>query len=113
MGLLTRAGALAMLGLCLMVGPASAQSVSHTFTVDTTRDVVDNGIGDGFCRTGVAAATGCSLRAAIQAADSTAASDGIVPPAPANPYSLTRPTGSEQDAANGDLDITNPLTIDG
>src|SRR4051794_19788825 len=114
MGPFTRAAALATLGLCLVVGPASAQSVSHRFTVDTTRDVVDNGIGDGFCRTGVAAPTGCSLRAAIQEANFTPAADVIVLPANANPYGLTISSGSPEDlSVSGDLDVTNPLTIEG
>jgi len=94
-------------------GPLSAE-VSATpqtcgdFQVDTTADTVDNNIGDGFCADGTSA---CSLRAAIQEANSLAGAQTIC--VPGGTYTLTIPGTLEDAAATGDLDITDDLTING
>src|SRR3954467_14287296 len=112
MGLLTRSAALAILGLCLMAGPAAAQG-PRTFTVNNTGDGGDVNIGNGACSAN-SLTTVCTLRAAIQEANSTTDADTVILPANANPYTLTLSSPTPEDAsATGDLDITQPLTIDG
>ncbi len=52
--------------------------VAATFTVDSTFEAPDSNVGDGLCRTGTITAPGpCTLRAAIQEANATAAADTI------------------------------------
>src|SRR5215213_1017494 len=104
-----RTALLALLLLCLTVAPAHAQ-VSQTFTVNTTSDGTDFSPGDGSCSAGDGTPV-CTLRAAIQEANSTAATaDTIV--VPASTYHLTR-FGVDDNAFNGDLDINSPITITG
>jgi CSLREA domain-containing protein len=55
--------------------------------------------------------TGCSLREAIAAANGDATADTIT--LPAGLYTLTRTGNPEDDNARGDLDIIQPLTING
>src|SRR3954452_9368579 len=110
MGPLTRAAALAILLAALIAAPASAD----TFTVNTTLDGTDSTSTDGICSASLPGVTACTLRAAIQQSNSTPAADIIVLPANANPYNLTIASGSPEDlSASGDLDITQPITIDG
>jgi CSLREA domain-containing protein len=80
------------------VVPGSAAAA--TFTVNTTLDAADALPGDGTCATAVGQ---CSLRAAIEEANADAVSDNIV--LPSGEYHL--------DAAGGDLDVSQPLTIGG
>lgn len=68
------------------------------FTVTTTDDT-----NDGSCDAGH-----CSLREAVIAANASAGADFIQ--VEAGTYTLTR-TGNDDSAANGDLDITGPLSI--
>lgn len=70
------------------------------FVVTKTADTVD-----GTCN------ADCSLREAIIAADITAAADTIQ--LPAGLYTLSIPATGSDSTANGDLDITNDLTIQG
>ncbi|MBI3250131.1 MAG: CSLREA domain-containing protein [Deltaproteobacteria bacterium] len=70
------------------------------FVVTKTADTVD-----GACN------ADCSLREAIIAANTTAATDTIQ--LPAGLYTLSIPATGSDSAANGDLDITNDLTIQG
>src|SRR5207237_5592436 len=67
-----------------------------TFDVDNTADAVDAAPGDGHCAT---AATGCTLRAAIQEANAFAGSDVIN--LPAGVYLLTIAGAAEDLAATG------------
>ncbi len=90
--------------------PASA-SPSATFTVNTQLDGVDMNIGDGLCDIDPAPGQQCSLRAAIQEANATAAADTII--LPAGLYPLNVLGANEDAAATGDLDITEPLTLQG
>lgn len=67
----------ALSGIATLAVPVAA--AGHTFTVRATGDRGDRDIGDGRCDTTAAAATTkCTLRAAIQEADSDAAEDRIV-----------------------------------
>ena len=78
-----------------------------TISVNTTDDELNND-GD------------CSLREAIQAANTDAAVDACVPGSgddtitlPSGTYTLTRAGANEDGNATGDLDITDNLTING
>lgn len=100
------------------------------FVVDSTNDTADVLLGDGLCSDGA----NCTLRAAIMEANATVGADTIT--VPAGTYTLTIPgvdercdgavpcTGSgtvgdpyvpqiEANAAIGDLDITEDVTITG
>ncbi|MEZ4862432.1 MAG: Ig-like domain repeat protein [Caldilineaceae bacterium] len=70
-----------------------------TFTVTKPADT-----NDGACN------ADCSLREAIIAANAAPGADVIT--LPAGTYTLSR-TGVDNSAANGDLDVTGPLTING
>jgi len=85
----------------------TSTAFAATFTVDSTFDAVDANIGNGVCATSNGV---CTLRAAIQEANSTGTADTIV--LPDGRYSITI-SGSDNVAAVGDLDITQPLTITG
>lgn len=80
--------------LAVTQAPAAAVSFSVTTTDDTN---------DGSCDVGH-----CSLREAVIAANANPGDDAIL--LPAGTYTLTR-TGADDTAANGDLDVTGPLTI--
>jgi CSLREA domain-containing protein len=79
-----------------------------TFTVNSTADAVDAHPGDGVCAT---ATHVCTLRAAIQEANALAGADIIK--LPAGIFTLTLAGADEDDAATGDLDITDDLTLTG
>lgn len=80
-----------------------------TFTVTTTADLEDAVPGDGICR--VIGSTHCSLRAAVQEANASIATDAIR--LPAGIFQLSRVGSGEDAGRTGDLDITRPVTIDG
>lgn len=82
------------------------------FLVDTTVDAPDETI-DGVCATALAgpAEGACSLRAAIQEANSNVDSSAIS--VPDGTYALTITGADEDAAATGDLDVTSRLTIFG
>jgi CSLREA domain-containing protein len=100
--------------LALLVGAASALSLTGggpahaaTITVNTTNDEL-NSDGD------------CSLREAIQAANTDATVDACTTGSgadtitlPAGTYTLSLAGASEDANATGDLDITSVITIDG
>lgn len=86
-------------------GPATPLAL----VVDTTADTVDAALADGVC----ADSTGdCSLRAAIQESNAWPATDSITLQTGAT-YDLTRAGTGEENAATGDLDITDDVTITG
>jgi CSLREA domain-containing protein len=97
--------ALQLVGLPLAAAPASAAG-PLTLLVTSTADQPDANPGDGQCRS---AADACTLRAAIQTANANAGADRIV--LPAGTYGLTIPGADEEQAATGDLDVRDPLTI--
>jgi len=89
--------------------PAASRSAgSLTFAVNSTADLVDANIGDGLC----AAANGlCTLRAAIQEANADPGGDVIT--LPSGTYTLTITGANEEQAATGDLDVTDTVNIVG
>jgi CSLREA domain-containing protein len=95
----------ALLGL-RAAGLASAAGLH--FQVNSTADVLDANVGDGVCRTSAGA---CTLRAAIQEANAIAGADLIM--VPAGTYALEIPPLNQNLDDNGDLDITDSLTITG
>src|SRR5215211_1418473 len=112
MGPLGRVLLCALFVLCLTSGSAWGQATpGQTFTVNTTADGTDL-TNDGACNTTMLGPPICTLRAAIQEANRNGATaDTIV--VPAGTYQLTLSGGAENSAANGDLDINTPMTIDG
>jgi len=90
----------------LLLLPLSA--LAFTFTVDDSNDVIDNNIGDGICATAGAV---CTVRAAVQEANSWPGADTIV--IPAGTYNLTIAGAGETAAATGDLNISEDVTIKG
>jgi CSLREA domain-containing protein len=82
------------------------------FVVSTAADAVDAEPGDGICAT---EAGSCSLRAAIQEANALDGADSVVvpPPPAADRYRLTILGPDEDDAASGDLDVTDDLVLSG
>ena len=88
------------------VRPAAADA---NFTVNSYADIVDANPGDGLCETDI---TGdCTLRAAIQEANTLAGADTIS--IPEGTYTLTMEGAGEDLAATGDLDITEDVSITG
>ncbi|MBA4372678.1 MAG: hypothetical protein C0402_07410 [Thermodesulfovibrio sp.] len=77
-------------------------------TVNSTLDVVDANTGDGICLT---AGGLCTLRAAVQQANTASGFSCIS--VPAGIYPLTLTGDGEDDAATGDLDIRSNMVIVG
>jgi hypothetical protein len=105
---------LIVLAALLLLGYARNASASPgvTFTVNTRLDGVNISIGEGLCDIDATApGQQCSLRAAIQEANATVAADTII--LPAGLYPLDVLGAGEDAAATGDLDITEPLTLQG
>lgn len=100
----------ALLRVVLVV--ALARTVQGaTFTIDDVADLVDRAPGDGVCET---AAMTCTLRAAIQEANALPGPDRVgVSNELLDPFTLAIAGAGEDQAASGDLDITEDLTIDG
>lgn len=89
----------AVQGLVTLVAVlASSQSLAATYTVTKTADT-----NDGLCN------TDCSLREAIIAANANPGADTIS--IPAGSYLLTLSGANEDNAATGDLDIRDAVTI--
>ena len=95
---------------------ASAASAA-TYTVTTTADVTDANLSDGICDTDLGIeGEQCALRAAIQQANFASSVDTIT--LPAGTYTIDKRTcGSarcdEEQAAEDDLDVKFPVTING
>lgn len=103
MSFLTRAG---LLGICVALLPGLA--VAAVFTVNSTADLPDASPGDGVCDAGSGA---CTLRAAVQEANQTAASDTIN--VPTGVFILSRTGADEEASLVGDLDLVEPADIFG
>lgn len=102
---------LAALILAPMPAQARGRDVPHLdLLVNTTTDAVDANIGDGVCdSSAILPGNQCPLRAAIQEANAyNGALDYVKIVVPAGTYTLTVTGHSEDAAATGDLDITNP-----
>ena len=112
MGLVVRAAALALFLLALTASGAWAQATPpQTFTVNSTADATDASTTDNTCSSVAGAPGPCTLRAATMQANANPSADTIV--VPPNTYTLTLSGGSVPDDAFGDLDITQPVTING
>ena len=85
------------------------------FTVDTVLDGVDTNIGDDQCvNDTVAPGNKCTLRAAIQEANSTVGADTINLPAGTYILSIENQLeNAENESATGDLDVTTNIVING
>ncbi|MGA9333876.1 MAG: right-handed parallel beta-helix repeat-containing protein [Rudaea sp.] len=94
-----------IIALTAMLVPALAGAA--VFTVNSTDDIPDFDPGDGVCATFIT--TICTLRAAIQEANALPGSDTIRLSGD-QVYELTR-TGDDDTALNGDLDITDDVSI--
>ena len=94
--------------LVLLVFADSNLAYAANFTVNSTADAVDSNPGNGICAD---SSGNCTLRAAIMEANALAGADTIT--LPAGTYVLTIPGVNENAAAQGDLDITADLTING
>jgi large repetitive protein len=79
-----------------------------TYTVNSTADAVDAAIGNGVCATSAGV---CTLRAAVQEANSTLAADTIQ--VPAGTYQIGIAPAGDNGDASGDFDVVSPLTIVG
>jgi len=86
----------------------AGEAAAATFAVDSGVDGVDAAPGDGVC---AMAASGCSLRAAVQEANALPGADTIT--LGGGFHFLTLLGGGEDLAATGDLDVTDDLTIRG
>jgi hypothetical protein len=87
--------------------PASP-ATALIFKVNATKDKLDASLADDAC----AAANGrCTLRAAIAQANHTAGNDEII--LPAGRFNLTRPRVAATSNNEGDLDITEEVTLTG
>ena len=95
-----------IMGLALLPAPGPVDA--KTFTVTSNVDETDAAPGDGICATLSAV---CTLRAAIQEANALAGPDTII--LNKGLYLLVRGGRGEDDAATGDLDIRESLTIKG
>jgi CSLREA domain-containing protein len=99
------------LALCLALlpsAPGHAAPDALSLAVNSAFDFPDATPGDGVCET--AAGNGiCTLRAAIQEANAHAGADTITLQADTT-YLLTR-AGHDETALNGDLDITDTVTL--
>ncbi len=93
---------------CCFVGATPVRAA--TFTVNSTLDATDIIPGDGLCETAPGNGV-CTLRAAIQEANARPGPDGIL--LPSGTYVITIPADVEPDAAFGDLNIVEDLTITG
>ena len=87
---------------------SSVTAFAANFTVDSTTDAVDANIGNGTCAT---AANECTLRAAVQEANTAAGPHTIT--LPAGLFPLTVAGAGENLAATGDLDILQEVTVKG
>ncbi len=88
--------------------PAAVTALDINVTPGATEDLADVNLGDGVCDAGGGV---CTLRAAVQEANQTAAEDRIV--LPAGTYVLTLLGANEDLAGLGDLDLLEDVDIEG
>ncbi|MGH9199120.1 MAG: CSLREA domain-containing protein, partial [Acidimicrobiia bacterium] len=96
---------------CLLFAASAGQPARAAgFTVDSVGDAVDANPGDGICAT---VARQCSLRAAVQETNAVLGGDTIT--LPPGEYAVLIPSlvDDEDTVAEGDLDITGDLEIEG
>lgn len=90
---------------------AACELPGTTFVVTTTADGVDAAPGDEACETSPGNGV-CTLRAAVMEANATPGTNNIVV-ATGQTYTLTIGGRGEDDAATGDLDVTESVAITG
>lgn len=109
-----RVAAIVMLAALTLAGAGTQAAQAADFVVDSTADAADVRPGDRLCRTATAT---CTLRAAFQEANATTGADAVVVgPGHYGLTSVPSPEAGfplESDAGNGDLDITDTLTVRG
>jgi len=84
-------------------------AMATSFNVNSQADVGDDGPGDNVCHAVLGLPGVCTLRAAVQEANAHAGADTIFLSA-GQVYTLTR-AGQDDNAANGDLDITDDVSV--
>ena len=96
---------------------AASSTVDRTFTVTTTADTNDATPGDGVCADGTGA---CSLRAAVEEANSLGGTTAVTLPAGTFTYTLANPPIGfgqspplQNDPLTGDIDVTANVSIIG
>jgi hypothetical protein len=106
-----RRGALCAIAAAALLGVPGVANAA-TFDVVSNADLPDGTPGDGQCHAIGNVPGPCTLRAAVMEANAFAGADIIN--VRANTYVLTRlPDGTPDDAADGDLDISQDVTITG
>ncbi len=103
-----------VLGLAFALAPTSASAIDYTVEAGSA-DVADLNLGDGICDASPAPAEVCTLRAAVQTANSPASptADRVLLPAGTYTLTIANAAGDENAAATGDLDITANLEVVG
>ncbi len=94
--------------ICALFILTSLPSLSANFIVDRFEDAPDEFPGNGVCAAVNMVGARCSLRAAIMEANASAGPDFIL--VPNGEYILSQ-IGEEDFAANGDLDITDEVSL--
>ncbi|MEZ5209453.1 MAG: choice-of-anchor Q domain-containing protein, partial [Acidimicrobiales bacterium] len=90
----------------------SCEEWAQTLTVTNGEDVRDDDPGDGVCQDVGGGPGDCSLRAAIDEANASSTTDTITVDATVGTVTLAR-AGVDNTNADGDLDVTDELTIEG
>ncbi len=101
-----------LLALAALLPGAQAAKPARgaSFTVNSTVDAVDAAPGDGVCADGSGQ---CTLRAAVQEANALPDADAITLPAGLYRLTIAEYGFGAEPSANGDLDVTDDLTIAG
>jgi hypothetical protein len=99
----------------LLLALFAANASATVFHVDAgSGDAPDQDLNDGMCDAAAGAAVTCTIRAAVQTANSLASPSADEIEIPAGPYAFSGAlAGNDDTAALGDLDITNNLEIRG
>ena len=100
---------LCLSGMAAAAATARASSTAATLQVNSTLDEVDADPGDGACASTPSGL--CTLRAAVQEANALPGADTIN--LPAGIFTLTIPGRGEDQAASGDLDLRESVTLQG
>lgn len=100
---------ISVLAILLAQFGLSSVAAAANFTVNSTADAVDAEPGDGLCETRIPGE--CTLRAAVQETNVLPGENTIT--IPAGTYYLSIAGAWEDNAATGDLDITDDLVITG